>query len=138
VLTALENVELPLLLTQLGWRERRARAEMALGMVGLSDRLDHKPSELSGGQQQRVAIARALVTDAKLIVADEPTGDLDRDSANEILGLLQQLNRGLGKAIIMVTHDAMAAGYARTIMQITRRVSNTSPTQCEIVKRVDG
>ena len=94
VLDALENVELPLLLTDLSRSERRERARMALTMVGLADRLDHFPSELSGGQQQRVAIARALVTDPTLIVADEPTGDLDRESANDVLGMLQRLNRG--------------------------------------------
>ncbi|MEY3200676.1 MAG: hypothetical protein RIR70_226 [Pseudomonadota bacterium] len=120
VLSALENVELPLLLTDLSRRERLARARLALDMVGLSDRLDHKPTELSGGQQQRVAIARALVTDARLIVADEPTGDLDRDSASEILAMLQQLNRELNKTIIMVTHDARAAAQASAIMHLEK------------------
>ncbi len=114
VLTALENVELPLMLTRLSRRERRQHAETALQMVGLSDRLTHYPSELSGGQQQRVAIARALVTDPTLIVADEPTGDLDKQSASEVLDLLDALNRDLGKTIIMVTHDARAAERAHT------------------------
>ena len=105
VLTAQENVELPLLLKNLPRRERRERASTALAMVGLGDRLDHRPNELSGGQQQRVAIARALISDPTLIVADEPTGDLDRESADDILRLLQRLNRELGKTIVMVTHD---------------------------------
>lgn len=120
VLSALENVELPLLLTSLGRRERRERAAMALEMVGLAPRMDHQPSELSGGQQQRVAIARALVTDPTLIVADEPTGDLDRESANDILGMLQRLNRELGKSIVMVTHDQRAAQHAHAIMHLEK------------------
>ena len=120
VLTALENVELPLLLTPLGRRQRRARAELALSMVGLSDRVEHYPAELSGGQQQRVAIARALVADPTLIVADEPTGDLDRESAGEVLGLMQRLNRELGKTIIMVTHDQRAAFHAHAIMHLEK------------------
>jgi putative ABC transport system ATP-binding protein len=120
VLMAVENVELPLLLTSLGKRERRLRAESALRMVSLGDRMDHLPSELSGGQQQRVAIARALITDPTLIVADEPTGDLDRESANEVLGLLQRLNSELGKTIIMVTHDARAASHAHAIMHLEK------------------
>jgi putative ABC transport system ATP-binding protein len=120
VLSALENVELPLLLTALPRRERRERAAMTLGMVGLGDRLDHRPGELSGGQQQRVAIARAIVTDPTLIAADEPTGDLDRVSAAEILSLMQRLNRELGKTIIMVTHDAHAAQQARTIVHLDK------------------
>jgi putative ABC transport system ATP-binding protein len=120
VLTALENVELPLLLTPLGWRQRRERAELALSMVGLSDRVEHYPAELSGGQQQRVAIARALVADPTLIVADEPTGDLDRESAGEVLGLMQRLNRELGKTIIMVTHDQRAAAHAHAIMHLEK------------------
>jgi putative ABC transport system ATP-binding protein len=120
VLSALENVELPLLLTALSRRERRERAAMTLGMVGLGDRLDHRPGELSGGQQQRVAIARAIVTDPTLIAADEPTGDLDRVSAAEILNLMQRLNRELGKTIIMVTHDAHAAQQARTIVHLDK------------------
>jgi putative ABC transport system ATP-binding protein len=120
VLTALENVELPLLLTNLSRRERRTRAAMTLDMVGLGDRLDHRPGELSGGQQQRVAIARAIVTDPTLIAADEPTGDLDRSSAADVLDLMQGLNRELGKTIIMVTHDAHAAGQARTVIHLDK------------------
>jgi putative ABC transport system ATP-binding protein len=120
VLDARENVELPLLLTALGSRERRARAEFALEMVGLADRMDHTPGELSGGQQQRVAIARALVTDPTLIVADEPTGDLDRESATEVLSLLQRLNDEVGKTIVMVTHDQRAAEAAHAIMHLEK------------------
>jgi putative ABC transport system ATP-binding protein len=120
VLTAFENVELPLLLTNLSRRERRERVELTLSMVNLADRMDHTPNELSGGQQQRVAIARAIVTDPTLIVADEPTGDLDRNSATEILALLQQLNQQLGKTIIMVTHDANAAAQARTLVHLEK------------------
>ena len=112
VLTAFENVELPLLLTGLGRHDRRARVQFALEMVSLADRTAHYPSELSGGQQQRVAIARAIITDPLLIVADEPTGDLDRVSATEILGLLERLNREMGKTIVMVTHDQRAAERA--------------------------
>ncbi|WP_256080188.1 ABC transporter ATP-binding protein [Massilia sp. YIM B04103] len=120
VLSAFENVELPLLLTPLSRRERRERVEMTLAMVGLSDRMDHVPNELSGGQQQRVAIARAIVTDPILLVADEPTGDLDRHSAGEVLALLNRLNRELGKTIIMVTHDAHAAQQARTLVHLEK------------------
>jgi putative ABC transport system ATP-binding protein len=120
VLTAQENVELPLLLTGLSTRARRERAALLLELVGLSDRSDHRPSELSGGQQQRVAIARALVTDPTLIVADEPTGDLDRDSAADILSLLQRLNRDLNKTIVMVTHDSRAAAAAHAIMHLDK------------------
>lgn len=120
VLTALENVELPLLLTSLGRRERRERVELALSMVGLADRMDHRPTELSGGQQQRVAIARAIITDPTLLVADEPTGDLDRVSAGEILGLMEQLNAQLGKTIVMVTHDQRAAEQAHSILQLDK------------------
>jgi len=120
VLTAQENVELPLLLTGLSARARRERAALLLQLVGLSDRSDHRPSELSGGQQQRVAIARALVTDPTLIVADEPTGDLDRDSAADILALLQRLNRDLNKTIVMVTHDSRAAAAAHAIMHLDK------------------
>lgn len=120
VLTALENVELPLMLTNLSRSQRRAHAEAALKMVNLSDRVEHYPNELSGGQQQRVAIARALVSDPTIIVADEPTGDLDRQSAEDVLELLQQLNEQLGKTIIMVTHDQRAADAARAIMHLDK------------------
>ena len=112
VLTAQKNVELPLLLASMGGAERARRAQVALQLVGLGDRGGHKPSELSGGQEQRVAIARALVTDPTLLICDEPTGDLDRKTADEILGLLQVLNREHGKTIVMVTHDPKAAEYA--------------------------
>jgi putative ABC transport system ATP-binding protein len=120
VLSAFENVELPLLLTSLSRRERRERVELTLSMVGLADRMEHIPNELSGGQQQRVAIARAIVSDPLLIVADEPTGDLDRQSASEVLSLMRQLNRELGKTIIMVTHDAHAAQQARTLIHLEK------------------
>ncbi len=120
VLTAYENVELPLMLTRLSRRERRERVSLMLALVGLSDRASHYPSELSGGQQQRVAIARAIVGDPRLIGADEPTGDLDRVSAAEILHLLQRLNRELGKTLIMVTHDANAASAARAVIQLDK------------------
>jgi putative ABC transport system ATP-binding protein len=112
VLTAFENVELPLLLTKLSKAERKQRVELALSIVGLEDRLRHFPKQLSGGQEQRVAIARAVVTDPAIIVADEPTGDLDKNSANEILVLLERLNQELKKTIIMVTHDSHAASKA--------------------------
>lgn len=116
VLTAERNVELPLLLTSMGGAERLKRANLALEIVGLKDRARHKPKELSGGQEQRVAIARALVSDPTLLVCDEPTGDLDRKTADEILTLLQRLNREHGKTIVMVTHDPKAAEYAaRTV-----------------------
>ncbi len=111
-LTAERNVELPLLLTSLSTADRRRRVAAALELVGLADRARHKPGELSGGQQQRVAIARAVIADPTLLVCDEPTGDLDRHTAEEILGLLQALNRDQGKTIIMVTHDPKAASYA--------------------------
>jgi putative ABC transport system ATP-binding protein len=113
VLTAAENVELPLLLTRLPRSERVRRVELALKLVGLQDRLDHTPRQLSGGQQQRVAIARAIVADPRIIVADEPTGDLDRKSAEEVLGLLRTLNETLGKTVLMVTHDPHAAEAAK-------------------------
>lgn len=112
MLSAARNVELPLLLTRLSGSQRMKAVEVALNVVGLADRAGHKPSELSGGQQQRVAIARALVADPTLLVCDEPTGDLDRKTADEILGLLQTLNREHGKSIVMVTHDPKAAEYA--------------------------
>ena len=120
VLTALENVELPLTLTSLPRRARREHAEAALALVGLADRMEHYPSELSGGQQQRVAIARAIITDPKLVVADEPTGDLDRQSAEEVLTLLDRLNVELGKTILMVTHDRRAADRAHAIMYLDK------------------
>ncbi len=113
VLTAAENVELPLLLTRLRKAERRRRVEVSLKLVGLQDRMDHTPRQLSGGQQQRVAIARAIVGDPKIIVADEPTGDLDRKSAEEVLSLLRTLNETLGKTVLMVTHDPHAAEAAK-------------------------
>ena len=113
VLTAVENVELPLLLTSLGRAERRKRAETALRVVGLDQRMNHYPRQLSGGQEQRVAIARAIVNDPKIIVADEPTGDLDRKSADDILTLLERLQTELKKTIIMVTHDPLAADRAK-------------------------
>ena len=112
MLTAQKNVELPLLLTHLSAAQRKRNAEIALTLVGLADRRSHRPNELSGGQQQRVAIARAIVSDPTFLICDEPTGDLDRQSAEEILQLLQQLNREHGKTIIMVTHDPKAAEYA--------------------------
>ncbi|CAN5624043.1 ABC transporter ATP-binding protein [soil metagenome] len=112
MLTAQRNVELPLLLTKLGGAQRKRNAGIALTLVGLADRAAHKPGELSGGQQQRVAIARAIVSDPTFLICDEPTGDLDRQSAEEILRLLQELNREHGKTIIMVTHDPKAAEYA--------------------------
>ena len=120
VLSAFENIELPLLLTGLGRRDRRERVQLALEMVSLADRATHYPSELSGGQQQRVAIARAIITDPLLIVADEPTGDLDRASAGDILGLLERLNREMGKTIVMVTHDQRAAERAKLIRHLEK------------------
>ena len=122
VLSAFGNVELPLLLTRLSKKERREHVETALNMVGLSDRMEHYPGQLSGGQQQRVAIARAVVTDPTLLVADEPTGDLDRVSAADILGLMGRLNRELGKTIIMVTHDARAAEKANIIKHLDKGI----------------
>jgi len=122
VLTAFENVELPLLLTDLSARQRRAHAQAALEMVKLDDRMDHYPNELSGGQQQRVAIARALVSDPTLIVADEPTGDLDRHTGQEVLSLLDELNRNLGKTIVMVTHDPKAAERAHRMVHLDKGV----------------
>ncbi len=122
VLTAFENVELPLLLTRLAAREREAHVEAALAMVGLEDRMEHYPSELSGGQQQRVAIARAIVADPTILVADEPTGDLDRVSAAEVLDLVERLNRELGKTVIMVTHDPHAAERAHSVRHLEKGV----------------
>lgn len=122
VLTALENVELPLLLTPLSKQARREHAAVALELVGLADRIRHYPKQLSGGQEQRVAIARAIVTDPPLLVADEPTGDLDRVSAQEIMDLLGRLNAEFGKTIVMVTHDPRAAERAHTIRQLDKGV----------------
>ena len=115
VLTAFENVELPLLLTHLSKRERRDHVATALRVVGLEDRMHHLPRQLSGGEEQRVGIARAIVVDPKLILADEPTGDLDQRSATEIMALLESLNRDFGKTIVMVTHDPRSAGYAHRL-----------------------
>ena len=120
VLTAYENVELPLLLTNLSKSERRERIHLTLGMVGLLDRMDHYPNELSGGQQQRVAIARAVVTDPTILVCDEPTGDLDKQSATDVLNMLKELNESLGKTIIMVTHDAHAAEAAKRMVHLEK------------------
>jgi putative ABC transport system ATP-binding protein len=122
VLTAFENIELPLLITPLSRAERRKKVEEALELVGLRDRSHHTPAELSGGQEQRVAIARALVGDPPLLVADEPTGDLDRESANGILALLQSLSRDKGKTIVMVTHDARAAAAAHRTLHLEKGV----------------
>jgi putative ABC transport system ATP-binding protein len=122
VLTAYENVELPLTLTRLGRRERREHVEAALEVVGLSDRADHYPRQLSGGQEQRVSIARAIATDPTLLVADEPTGDLDGKSAGEILDLLSRLNEEFEKTIVMVTHDPNAAARARRIVHLEKGV----------------
>jgi len=120
MLTAQRNVELPLLLTKLSAAQRRKNAAIALKLVGLEERSSHKPSELSGGQQQRVAIARAIVSDPTLLVCDEPTGDLDRQSAEEVLGLLRTLNREHGKTIVMVTHDPKAADYANHTLHLDK------------------
>jgi len=120
MLSAQRNVELPLLLTKLSGAQRRKNAAIALQLVGLAERGTHKPSELSGGQQQRVAIARAIVSDPTLLVCDEPTGDLDRQSAEDVLGLLQQLNREHGKTIVMVTHDPKAAEYASHTLHLDK------------------
>jgi putative ABC transport system ATP-binding protein len=120
VLTAAENVELPLLLAPLSRDERQARVEAALRVVGLAQRMDHRPGELSGGEQQRVAIARALVTDPVLVLADEPTGDLDTRNAEEVLGLMQLLHRRAGKTFVMVTHDPRAARRASRIVQLEK------------------
>jgi putative ABC transport system ATP-binding protein len=122
VLTAFENIELPLLLTGLSSRERKQHVQTMLELVSLADRADHYPNELSGGQQQRVAIARALVTDPTLIVADEPTGDLDRQTGEEVLALLDQLVSELGKTIVMVTHDPKAAARARRVVHLEKGV----------------
>jgi putative ABC transport system ATP-binding protein len=128
VLTAFENIELPLLLTSLSKKERREHVEMALHVVSLTDRMDHYPGQLSGGQQQRVAIARAIVPDPTILVADEPTGDLDKISAREILELMERLVHELGKTIIMVTHDPRAAEKAHVIRHLDKGVLNSVHT----------
>jgi putative ABC transport system ATP-binding protein len=120
VLTAVENVELPLILTPLSKKERRSHAETALEVVGLADRMHHYPRQLSGGQEQRVAIARAIATDPTILVADEPTGDLDKVSAEEVLDLIDRLNRELNKTILMVTHDPRAAERARSVRHLEK------------------
>ncbi|MEO0996310.1 MAG: ABC transporter ATP-binding protein [Pseudomonadota bacterium] len=120
MLNAQRNVELPLLLTRLGRAERKKNVAAALELVSLTDRAKHMPKEMSGGQQQRVAIARALVSDPKLLLCDEPTGDLDRQTADEILGMLQLLNRDYGKTVVMVTHDPAAARYARRTLHLDK------------------
>jgi putative ABC transport system ATP-binding protein len=120
VLTAQKNVELPLLLTNFNGKERAKRAAIALEIVGLADRAKHYPRELSGGEEQRVAIARAIVSDPSLLLCDEPTGDLDRETADEILKLLQILNREHGKTIVMVTHDPQAAGFANRTLHVDK------------------
>lgn len=125
VLTAYENVELPLHLTDLSARERKEHVKTALAMVNLEDRMDHYPGQLSGGEQQRVAIARAVVIDPTILVADEPTGDLDRRSAEDVLNLMERLNTELGKTIIMVTHDPHAAGKAHLIRHLEKGVFST-------------
>jgi len=134
VLTALENVELPLLLTGLSRKERREHSALALELVSLQDRMDHYPRQLSGGQQQRVAIARAVVTDPTILVADEPTGDLDRTSAEEVLQLMDRLSGDLGKTIIMVTHDPRAAKKAHTMRYLDKGELTDAPeisfTEC--------
>jgi putative ABC transport system ATP-binding protein len=122
VLTAAQNVELPLLLTRLSKAERAERVRIALGVVGLEDRMDHYPRQLSGGQEQRTAIARAIVADPTLVLLDEPTGQLDAKSSGEVLVLLQRLNREFGKTIIIVTHDAHAAEHAKTILHLEKGV----------------
>lgn len=122
VLTAFQNVELPLLLTRLSRKERREHVETAMSLVGLADRMHHKPGQLSGGQEQRVAIARAIVTDPTFLLCDEPTGDLDRDSANEVMNLVQRLSEEHGKTVLMVTHDPLAAERAGTVLHLDKGV----------------
>ncbi|MFO0578084.1 MAG: ABC transporter ATP-binding protein [Polyangia bacterium] len=132
VLTALQNVELPLLLSDLPARERRRRAETALRVVGLSDRMSHHPRQLSGGQEQRVAIARAIVSDPKVLVADEPTGNLDRQSAEDVLSLLSTLHARFGKTIVLVTHDPAAASRASELRQLDKGLLLPSSTSCGV------
>jgi putative ABC transport system ATP-binding protein len=129
VLTALRNVELPLLLTKLSRAERRRRASVALSVVGLAERMHHYPRQLSGGQEQRVGIARAIVTDPTLLLCDEPTGDLDRKSGDEILALLRTLNEEHGKTIVMVTHDPHAAASARRVVHLEKGLLVATPSQ---------
>jgi putative ABC transport system ATP-binding protein len=129
VLKAVENVELPLHLTSLSKKERREHAEMALRMVSLDHRMDHYPKEMSGGEQQRVAIARAIVTDPTILVADEPTGDLDRVSAEEILAMMESLNAKMGKTIVMVTHDPRAAQRAKVLRHLDKGFMNDATSQ---------
>lgn len=129
VLKAIENVELPLHLTNLSKRERLQHAEMVLSMVGLENRMDHYPGEMSGGEQQRVAIARAIVTDPTILVADEPTGDLDRVSAEEILSMMERLNADMGKTIIMVTHDPRAAERAKVLRHLDKGYLNNDASK---------
>ena len=129
VLKAIENVELPLHLTNLSKRERRQHAEMVLSMVGLDHRMDNYPGEMSGGEQQRVAIARAIVTDPTILVADEPTGDLDRVSAEEILSMMERLNADMGKTIIMVTHDPRAAERAKVLRHLDKGYLNNDASK---------
>jgi putative ABC transport system ATP-binding protein len=137
VLTAFENVELPLLLTPLKKAERRKHAETALNIVGLTDRMDHYPRQLSGGQEQRVAIARAIVSDPAILVADEPTGDLDAKSGDEILTLLNRLNTEFGKTIVMVTHDAKAASRAHRMVHLDKGVLHADElTETGTMRRV--
>ena len=138
VLTARQNIELPLLLTKLGGRQRRKNAQLALDIVGLSDREQHTPARLSGGQQQRVAIARAIVADPKILVCDEPTGDLDRSTAVEILRLLQILNKEHDKTIIMVTHDPKAAEYAKRTMLLDKGKLVSRSSQPEVEAEVEA
>jgi putative ABC transport system ATP-binding protein len=137
VLTAFENVELPLLLTKLSKKERRQHVETALSIVSLTDRMDHYPRQLSGGQEQRVAIARAIVSDPAILVADEPTGDLDAKAADEILDLLNRLNREFHKTIVMVTHDPKAAGRAHRMVHLDKGVLDSEElTGTGTLKRV--
>jgi putative ABC transport system ATP-binding protein len=131
-LSAERNVELPLLLTPLSGAQRKTNVEAALTLVGLLDWRKHKPNELSGGQQQRIAIARAIVADPTLLVCDEPTGDLDRETAEEVLGLLQQLNTGHGKTIIMVTHDPKAASFASRIVNLDKGALVPAPAMAAV------
>jgi putative ABC transport system ATP-binding protein len=131
-LSAERNVELPLLLTPLSGAQRKTNVEAALTLVGLLDWRKHKPNELSGGQQQRVAIARAIVADPTLLVCDEPTGDLDRETAEEVLGLLQQLNKGHGKTVIMVTHDPKAASFASRIVNLDKGALVPAPAMAAV------